>query len=448
MEEARLELAHRPLVLAALALCVGLTALLHPLHLLFLLPLLWFRRPLPVALALVLGLTLAPRPVPLLNAPYWANGEARVLSVPSAAPDALVADVEIGGRRLRAVFPLETPMSRGDVWRLQGRVTPLSEASESIRTKGIEGSLRPAALRKLADGPWPWRAADAWRRSYDAFARRTLRPDQARWLSAFAFRIQGLEEEEIDALKETGTVHLIAASGLHVAALGLLGMGIGSALGAPRVVVLAGMFVLIAFYAMATGLHLPTLRAALAFAVGSSAYLFRREPDGLSALALAVLVYLPFDPAEVYGLGFQLSTTVVGMLVLWPHRWNDEPVRTAAAWFAFHVRDLALVSVVAALAAEPIIARHEGRIALLTVPANFVAVPPAMVAILLTLVFHPLGLSGAMPFVGGLVSVAKAAIEGAGRVPDLSVAPFSPYLLLFVYLPWIWFWRPRARPCS
>ncbi len=51
MEELRRELEHRPLVLAAIAFCVGLSAALHPLNLIFLLPLLIARRPALVALA-------------------------------------------------------------------------------------------------------------------------------------------------------------------------------------------------------------------------------------------------------------------------------------------------------------------------------------------------------------------------------------------------------------
>ena len=450
MDDARRELAGRPLVLAAVALVVGLTAPLHPLNVLFLGLLILARRPLPVALAFVLGLVLSPRPVAVLAGPEWVRGPAVVLDVPVEAKEGLRATVEVGGKRLRAIFPSRTPMSKGEVWNVEGKAKPLSEAGDGYRLRGVNGSLAPVEIAKLADGPWPWRVADGWRRSYEGFVRASLPPEPARWLGAFAFRLQGLEDDEIDALKSTGTIHLIAASGLHVGALGLVGMLLGTALGLPRSATLGLVFALLVLFTMATGLHLPTLRAALAFAAGSSAYLVRRDPDGLSAIALAVLAYLPFDPAAVYDLGFQLSVTVVGLLVLWPRRGAAEPARTVPALFRERVRDLLAVSLIAGLAAEPILAQRNGEITLLTLPANALAVPPVMAAVLASFVLHPLHAGWAMPLVGGLATFAGRAILLAGSVPGtvLHVPPFSPYGLTLVYLPWIAFWRPRARPCA
>lgn len=447
MDDLRRELAHRPLVLAAVSLCVGLTAVLHPANLLFLSLLLLARRPVPVALAFVLGLTLAPRPAPILPSATWVDGTATVLTVPSEESDGLVADVRVGAHRWRTLFPPNALVSRGDEWRVRGQAKPLGEAAEGGRMRGVEGRLVLRSLAKTADGPWPWRLADAWRRSHEAFVRASLPPDAARWLEAFAFRVDALGDDERDALAQTGTVHLVAASGVHVAVLGLIGMGFGALLGAPRSAVLAAVFALLALYAMATGLHPPTVRAALAFAVGSAAYLVRREPDGLSALALAVLVVLPFDPAAVYGIGFQLSTVVVGMLVLWPRR-EREPARTALAHFQERARDLAAVSLIAALASAPLVALWEGELPVLSVPANLVAVPPVVAAVALSLVLHPLRGAWAMPVVGGLVLFAKAAIEWADALPGatLAIPPFSPYLLVLYYGVWIAFWRPRARP--
>ena len=446
MEDLRRELAHRPLVLMAVALCVGLTAVLHPLNLAFLAPLLVARRPVPVALVLLLGLTLAPRPAPILPGARWVDGSATVLGVPSETPYGLAADVDVDRHRWRTSFPGDAAVSRGEVWAVKGLAKPLGEAGEGLRLRGIEGRLTPRSLVKRANGPLVWRLADGWRRSYSAFVRSSLDPGAARWLEAFAFRIDSLDDEERDALTRTGTVHLVAASGVHVAALGVILMAVGGLIGAPRSATLGVVFAVLALYAMATGLHLPTVRAALAFAVGSSAYLVRREPDGLSALALATLVYLPFDPAAVYGVGFQLSTAVVGMLVLWPRR-EGPPARTALVHLREKAYELGAVSLIASLASAPLVALHEGEIALLSVPANLVAVPPVVAALALSLALHPLRAGWAMPLVGGLVLFAQSAIGWFDALPRavVPVGPFWPYLLAPFYGAWIAFWRPRAR---
>jgi ComEC/Rec2-related protein len=448
MEELRRELGHRPLVLAAVALCIGLSARLFPVNLIFLVPLLAARRPWPVAIALLLGIALSPKPAALLT-PSWLKGQATVVGVPFLTKGGLAADVVIDGKKVRAILPAATVISRGDVWQMEGKANPLSEASEALSWKGISGRFKPILMVKVADGAWPWRAADAWRRSFEQFSQANLPPEEARWLNAFTFRFYALEDEEMDALKGTGTIHLIAASGLHVAALGTFGLWLGLLTGLPRQWVLGLLAVLVLFYAMATGLHLPTVRATIAFVVGSSAYLVRREPDGLSALALAVLVYLPFDPSAVFDIGFQLSITVVGFFVLWPKR-RREPARTAWAWGKAHVRDLVAASLVATLAAAPILARYEGSFAPLSLPANLFAIPPVLIAIFMALVLHPLHVGWAMPVVAGLVSAAVGVIEAAGAIPSavVQVPPFSPYLLALIYLPWMAFWRPRARPAD
>lgn len=447
MDDLRRELAYRPLVLAAAALALGLTAVLHPANLLLLLPLIWPRRPVPVALAFVLGLTLAPRPVPVLPAALRVAGEATVLSVPQEESYGLVTDVRIDGHRWRAVLPQGARVTRGELWQIEGLARPLGEAADFGRFRGIEGRLKPDRATKIAEAPFVWRLADGWRRSYVAFVDRSLPPVAAQWLEAFAFRVDTLDDSSQDALNRTGTVHLVAASGIHVAALGLVGMALGRLFGAPRGVTLGLVFAGLVLYAMATGLHLPTLRAALAFAVGSSAYLVRREPDGPSALALAVLAYLPFDPAAVYGIGFQLSILVVGMLVLRPH-FRREPARTAAAWWGQKASELGAISLIASLAAAPLVAQREGSVALTSVPANVLAVPPVLASVVASLVLHPLHAGWAMPAVGGLVLFARAAIEWADALPaaSLAVPPFSPYLLVPIYGAWMWFWRPRARP--
>src|SRR4051812_17007874 len=169
MEELRRELGYRPLVLAAVAFCIGLSAALYPVHLLFLLPLLVARRPGLVALAFVLGLVLAPKPVAILAEPGWVEGSATVVGVPFRAKGGLAADMVIEGRKLRALLPVDTVISRGEVWQMDGKAKPLTEASEALAWKGISGRLGAASFRKVADGPWIWRAADDWRRSFEAF---------------------------------------------------------------------------------------------------------------------------------------------------------------------------------------------------------------------------------------------------------------------------------------
>lgn len=446
MEDLRRELHHRPLVLCAAALCVGLSAVTHPANLLFLLPLLWPQRPLEIALAFVLGLVLAPHPTPLLEGPTWVSGEATIVSVPVEETNSTTAFVELDGHRWQASFLPDTVVVRGERWQLKGLAKPLDERVDRLRLRGVEGSLYPDFFRRLSPAPWPWRLASGWRRSYVDFVRQTLPGDLGRWLTAFAFRTSDLDHKALEALAFTGTIHLAAASGLHVLALGGMLLALGRSLGAPRSASLAIAIVVLLLYAMATGLHLPTLRAVLAFGVGGSAYLLRREADGLSALALAILAYLPFDPPAVFEVGFQLSVTVVGFLVLWPRR-EVAPARTFLGWLTLEIRSLTSVALIATFASAPLIAVHLGTFSVLTLPANVLAVPPALGAIVLSFPLSLLHAGWAMAPVAGLIAIAKAIIEWVGGFSALivTVPTFTSYLLVPFYALWAWFWRPRAR---
>ena len=222
MEDMRRELAHRPLLLAAVALVVGLTAALHPLNLLFLATLLVARRPVPVALAFLLGLTLAPRPVPELREAVWVRGEATVLSVPAEAPEGLLADVSRCGATACGRDSRAKPSCRAATCgSVEGKATPLSEAVATVAAEGDRGQAGPGRVRKgrrmdLCRGGPPTLGGETSRRSCGGASRRTTPVG----CLGFAVRSADFDEEERDALVDTGAVHLIAASGLHVAILG------------------------------------------------------------------------------------------------------------------------------------------------------------------------------------------------------------------------------------
>jgi len=70
------------------------------------------------------------------------------------------------------------------------------------------------------------------------------------------------------------------------------------------------------FYAAAAGFHAPMLRSVTMVLVASFAYALRREPDALSALALAGVINLLVEPEAVSSLGFQLSYVAVAALLM------------------------------------------------------------------------------------------------------------------------------------
>ncbi|GIW73455.1 MAG: DNA internalization-related competence protein ComEC/Rec2 [Planctomycetota bacterium] len=132
----------------------------------------------------------------------------------------------------------------------------------------------------------------------------------------------GVREELDGAVREafvaSGTVHLLAISGLHLALLaGLVGLVLrrGLRLG-PRACALAIMGFALG-YAVLTGGRPPVVRAAVMLLALLVARLLARERSAVDALALAALVILLAEPGCLFSTGFQLSfAAVLGLLWL------------------------------------------------------------------------------------------------------------------------------------
>lgn len=125
-----------------------------------------------------------------------------------------------------------------------------------------------------------------------------------------------LAEPVLDAFEHTGTYHLLAISGLHTAVVAGSALALFHLLRVPprgaAILVLAITWL----YCALAGGRPPVLRATIMVTVYLVARLVRREPDTLSALALAAVVILLWRPNELASAGFQLSFSAVLGLVL------------------------------------------------------------------------------------------------------------------------------------
>ena len=118
----------------------------------------------------------------------------------------------------------------------------------------------------------------------------------------------GMEEEIRDAFAQSGTLHVLAISGTHVAILAALLWGLSrlfrlSARGA-ALAIIAGVLA----YTVLTDCRPPVIRATLLVCLffGSIALIDRR-PSLPSALALAAIAILMWNPSDLFDVGAQLS---------------------------------------------------------------------------------------------------------------------------------------------
>jgi len=126
---------------------------------------------------------------------------------------------------------------------------------------------------------------------------------------------EGLPRDEVEAFLATGTVHLLAISGLHV---GLLAAGLYRVLRAalvPRGWALAGVALGAGLYMLLVRAETPVVRATLVVWLAAAAAVLGRRSPGLNALACAAIILLIWRPAEIASVGAQLSFLSTAVLI-------------------------------------------------------------------------------------------------------------------------------------
>jgi len=144
-----------------------------------------------------------------------------------------------------------------------------------------------------------------------------FRADQAGLLKALLLgKREAVSDDLEDKFVRSGTIHYLAVSGLHVGIIVFIFfwllwyLGIRGRL---RVVLLIFITIL---YAGLTGFNIPVVRASIMVITFFGAELFNRKRVSLNTLALAALIILGYNPAELFRVGFQFSFISVAAIIL------------------------------------------------------------------------------------------------------------------------------------
>ena len=114
--------------------------------------------------------------------------------------------------------------------------------------------------------------------------------------------------------RRTGTFHALVISGVHVSVLAMVLMFFLRRLFVPEIPALAITSAAAWLYALVSGLSAPVVRAAGGFTLYLIARFFFRRGRVMNLLAAVALVYLLFDPAEMFDASFQLSFLCVAAI--------------------------------------------------------------------------------------------------------------------------------------
>jgi ComEC/Rec2-related protein len=205
----------------------------------------------------------------------------------------------------------------GEQWRLKGRYTgyekPRGGTGGYLSVSGADACKIKEAETSLASRCYEVRrrAAALLRLGVEAF------PEQTNLLHAMLLGYrQAIPPDLYQMFTRTGTLHIFAISGQHVVILGAIFIAGLKIFGVSRprwgLLLLPALFL----YIFTTGLQPSALRALAMAAVFFVAPLAGRRPDAPSSIALATILLLALQPANIGDPGFLLSFVIVCGLIM------------------------------------------------------------------------------------------------------------------------------------
>jgi competence protein ComEC len=314
-------------------------------------------------------------------------------------------------------------------------------ATLKLRGGRVLGELAPAS--RFAR----WRQAQQHR--LDAWLRKMPwdDPDGGALLAATMLgRTALLPAEAKEAFATTGTLHLFAISGLHIAGMAAALLWLTRRARLPEIPAGVAILALLWLYVQVTGASPSSVRAWIMAAFLWGGRVGERDTPALQSLALACAVTLLLTPEACADAGFQLSyAAVLGIIVaggpaaeLCARPTEEERLTPAAAQTAtqrlrWRVRKFLLgglcVSLAATLAGAPLTLGHFGTASWGGVLVNLVLVPLSEIPLMLGMASIACGMSDwlATPasWVNGLAGAWLHAMtwiaDQAAQVPGISL---------------------------
>ncbi|MDZ4757665.1 MAG: ComEC/Rec2 family competence protein [Bacteroidota bacterium] len=259
----------------------------------------------------------------------------------------------------------------------------------------------------------------------------------------FGYR-EDLSQDLVEAYADTGTLHVLAVSGLHV---GILYFVLKALLGfltrkkSLRILRFCIIVVTLWFYALITGLSPSVNRAALMFTIIIIAETFHRNTNIYNSIAASAFILLLINPYSLYDVGFQLSyLAVLGIVFLHPRIYSWF---TFNNWFTNQVWNITAVSIAAQLATSPLGFYYFGQFPNYFLISNLLIIPLSTIItyiglLLVAFSFIPLLASSMGIALDYLIKWTDDTVKFIGQIPyatfeGVSIGFWQTLLLLIIF---------------
>lgn len=295
------------------------------------------------------------------------------------------------GRIWLTVKGFRGQLAYGDQVRLRGRLRSPTRARNPgefdyrayLARRSIYALMRVPSESILSGGKrsagWPMEVVRSVRRHLNRVISRTLTGSPGALLRGVMLGVRrDLPSEVTRAFSNSGVIHVLAVSGLHVGLIVGIFFSFLRALRLNEVVATLLTLALVFLYMFVVDLRPSVVRATIMAAVVMLGRLLERDSDLLNAIAFAGLVILLWSPQFLFDLGFQLSF-VATLSIVYLHGRLGELLfpflgPTSSRWARWICSGL-LVSLSAQLGTGPIIAYYFQKAPVISVVANLVVVP-------------------------------------------------------------------------
>ena len=187
---------------------------------------------------------------------------------------------------------------------------------------------------------------------------------------------EDIPQEILTDYAASGTIHVLAVSGMHVALIYMVLAPIFKCIfkrRKHRVLRYGIPIIILWYYAGITGFSASVIRASTMFSLMLFAAMAGRKPNGLNVLFGAGWMICVMDASTLFDLGFQLSFSAVGGILI-----LEKKLRTSIDikhYIARKLWEMSSVSIAAQIGTMPVALYYFHQFPLYFLPANLIIVP-------------------------------------------------------------------------
>jgi competence protein ComEC len=250
----------------------------------------------------------------------------------------------------------------------EGRVEPKMSMGKVVQLKMIDPKVEVVGLAKLGLYERLIIMLGRWREGWLVMLQRLMPEPMASLAAGILLGVKGrMPSDFYQALVNTGTLHIIAASGYNVSIVaevlmkivgGVVTRGVGVGIGVVGIIL----------YVLISGGGASVVRAGIMGSLTLIAYYFGRPTEARRLLWVSAALMLLYSPLYIVDVGFQLSfAATAGLLYL-------EPLMAKLPNIRF-LSEYLYPTLTASIATLPVVLYHFGRVSWISPVVNMLVLP-------------------------------------------------------------------------